>query len=78
MAGDEREGQDKDKRFSLQDLGIRIERARIKLGPLLINIEDTEAAPEPSKKENLEAERDKLLERLREIDRKLHGEKPEP
>jgi hypothetical protein len=73
--GEERPG-DKGKRFSLQDLGIRIERAKVQLGPLLITIEDTEAGV--SKEENLKAERDKLLERLREIDRKLKGEKPEP
>jgi hypothetical protein len=76
MGDEERESQDKGKRFSLQDLGIRIERAKVQLGPLLITIEDTEAGV--SKEENLKAERDKLLERLREIDRKLKGEKPEP
>lgn len=76
MGDEERESQDKGKRFSLQDLGIRIERARIKLGPLLINIEDT--GSEANEKETLEAERNKLLERLREIDKELKGEKPEP
>jgi len=76
VGDEERESQDKGKRFSLQDLGIRIERARIKLGPLLINIEDT--GSEANEKETLEAERNKLLERLREIDKELKGEKPEP
>lgn len=75
MTDEEKGSGDKGKRFSLQDLGIKIERAKVQLGPLLITIEDTEAGV--SKEENLKAERDKLLERLGEINRKLKEENSE-
>ena len=76
MGDEERESQDKGKRFSLQDLGIKIERAKIRFGPLVITVEDS--GDQPDEEKNLKAERDKLLERLREIDKELKGEKPEP
>ncbi|HUV51600.1 MAG TPA: hypothetical protein VMW64_00820 [Dehalococcoidia bacterium] len=67
----------KGKKLTLGDLGIKIEQAKLQLGPLKITIEDTGAQAEPDKKEKLESERDKLLERLREIDKELKGENPQ-